>query len=77
VKVGDRRVSETVGVEELGLGDTTVGTLAVPPAGSIGVEVSTARTLDGDLGALDLQERAIPLLVAPGRLTLEDDLVGC
>lgn len=45
-------------VEELGLGHATVATLAVPPAGTVRVEVSTGGALDGDGRALDLKQRS-------------------
>lgn len=61
-------------VEELRLGHTTVGTLTIPPLVTVAVEGGAGGTLDGDTSALDLQERAFPLLVAPGGLALEDDL---
>jgi hypothetical protein len=77
VKVGDGRVGQVVSVEELGLGDTTVAALAVPPTSTVRVQVGTTSTLDGDLGALDLQEGSVPFTVTPGSLTLEDDLYRC
>lgn len=64
-----------MGIEELGLGLSTTAALAIPPPSTVGVQGGTAGTLDGNLGALDLQKRAVPLLVAPGSLTLEDDLL--
>lgn len=74
VQVGNGRVRQVVGVEELGLGLAAVGALSVPPSGTVGVEVGAGRAFNGDLVALDLQKRAIPLLVAPSGLALEDDL---
>lgn len=77
VQVGDGRAGQVVGVEELGLGLAAVAALAVPPPGAVGVEVRARGALDRDLLALDLEERAVPLFVAPGRLALEDDLSWC
>ena len=75
VEIGDAGgTGQVVGVEELGLGLAAVGSLAVPPAGPLGVQLGAAGTLDSDILALDLQERTVPLLVTPGGLTLEDDL---
>lgn len=69
----DNGVGHLVGVEELGLGLATVGALGVPPAGSITIESGTS-TVDGDLVASDGDEGAVPLLVAEGGGTLEDDV---
>jgi hypothetical protein len=74
VKVRDSRRDEIMGIEELGLGNATVATFAVPPTRTIGVEVGTAGTLDGDSSTGDLEEWATPFLVSPGGLTFEDDL---
>lgn len=73
-QVGDRGIGQVMGVEELGLGLAAVASLAIPPAGAIGIENGTAGAGDLDAAAFDLQERASPLFVAPGRCALEDDL---
>jgi hypothetical protein len=77
VEISDGGRAKVVGVEELGLSDTTVASLSIPPAGSIGVQLGATGTLDGDSRALDLEERAVPFLVPPGGLTLEDNLQCC
>lgn len=41
-------VGQAVGVEELRLGLAAVSSLAVPPAGTISVELRACGTLDGD-----------------------------
>jgi hypothetical protein len=74
VKIRDSRGNKIMGIEELGLRNATVATFAVPPTRTIGVQVGTASTLDGDSGTGDLEEWATPFLVSPGSLTLEDDL---
>lgn len=73
VNVVEDRVSQAVGGEELGLLLATVSTLAVPPASAVSVKDGTG-TVDSDLLSRDLQQRAGPLLVAPGGGALEDDL---
>lgn len=75
VQVGDGRVGKVVSVEELGLGDATAATLAVPPASTVGVEGGAGGSLNGDARALDLEEWSVPLGVAPGGLALEDHLL--
>lgn len=67
------RASQAVSGEELGL-DLALVTFAVPPAGTVAVELGTAGTGDGDILALNLQQRALPLLVAPSSGAFEDDL---
>lgn len=74
VQVRDARVGQRVRGEELGLRLAAVAALRVPPAGSVGVQLCTGGSLDGDALALDLEERAFPFLVAPGGGALEDDL---
>lgn len=74
VEVRDCRVGEIMGIEELGLGHTTIASFAVPPAGSITVEVRISCTLDGDASAGDLEQGSVPFFVTPGCLTFEDDL---
>lgn len=73
VKVVDLGVGKLVSSEELGLRNATVSTLAIPVLLTTGVENST-RSLNGNLVSRDLHERTLPLLVAPGRGSLEDDL---
>lgn len=74
VKVGDSRISKIMGVEELGLSHATVAAFAVPPTSTVGVEIGTTGTFDGDTSTGDLEEWAIPFLVSPSGLTLEDHL---
>lgn len=74
VQVRDARVGQRVRGEELGLRLAAVAALRVPPAGSVGVQLRTGGSLDGDAVALDLEEGAFPFLVAPGGGALEDDL---
>lgn len=69
-------VGQTVGVEELGLGLAAVCSLAVPPAGTISVQLRACRTLDGDGGSGNGDQRSFPFLVAEGGGSFEDDLCG-
>lgn len=62
-----------MGIEELGLGLSSICPLTVPPATAVTVEGGIAFALDGDVGAGDTDEGAIPLIVAKGSLALEDD----
>lgn len=73
VKVVDLGSSELMGREELGLRLATVSAAAIPVELTLGVKNST-RALNGDLVSRDLQKRALPLLVAPGGGSLEDNL---
>lgn len=65
---------QAVSVEELGLGLAAVGSLAVPPAGTITVELRACGTLDGDGGSGNGDQRTFPFLVAEGGGSFEDDL---
>lgn len=67
-------VGQAVGVEELGLGLAAVAALAVPPAGTISVELRACGALDGDGGSGDGDEGTFPFLVAEGGDSFEDDL---
>lgn len=71
---GDLGVGKVMGVEELGLGDTTVAALAVPPEGTLAIEDGTIGSLNGDTGARDGEKGTLPLGVFPGSSTFEDDL---
>lgn len=77
IEIGNGGRAEVVGVEELGLRHTTVTSLPIPPAGSIGVQLGATGTLDVDSSALDLEERTVPFLVSPSCLALEDNLSSC
>jgi hypothetical protein len=77
IEIGNGGRAEIVGVEELGLRHATVASLSVPPAGSVGVQLSATGTLDVDSSALDLEERTIPFLVSPSCLALKDNLSSC
>jgi hypothetical protein len=72
--VDSRLASQAVSSEELGLGLAAVASLAVPPTGTVRVELRTAGTGDGNILALDLEQWTSPLLVAPGSGTLKDNL---
>lgn len=63
-----------VGVEELGLVDTAVGALAVPPPATVTINQVALGTSDRDIGSGNTDQRTVPLFVAEGRGTLEDDL---
>ena len=69
----DDGVGHLVGVEELGLFLAAVGSLSVPPAGSIAVESGTS-AIDSDGVTGDGDEGTGPLLVAEGGSALEDDV---
>lgn len=63
-----------MGSKELGLRLAAIASLAIPPARTIGVQNGTAGSLNRDVVALNLEERAGPFFVAPSRGALEDDL---
>ena len=63
-----------MGVEELGLGLATVGTLAIPPLGAISVNNVARCTRDGNVAAGNGDQRTLPLLVTEAGGALEDDL---
>lgn len=71
----DERVSQVVGLEELGLGDTTAATLTIPVGGAVAVEdgVTVRGTGNLDVGSADGEQRAFPLGVLEGGLALKDD----
>jgi hypothetical protein len=74
IDVLDLGVDHLVGVEELGLGLATVGSLSVPPAGTIAIEDGSGSSLDGNVGSGNRDEGTRPLLVAESGLTFKDDL---
>jgi hypothetical protein len=71
VEALDGGLLQAVGVEELGLGDTTVGALTVPPLGTVSVDNVARGSGDSDVSTGDADERSIPLLVLKSRGTLE------
>lgn len=74
VQALDGGLLQGVGVEELGLGLSRVGALAIPPLGTVAVNDVARGTSDSDVGSRYRDEWAFPLLVAKGSGTLEDDL---
>lgn len=74
IQTGDRRVIQTMGVEELGLRLATVGALAIPPALSSTIDRVVGGTSNNNVGARDLNQGSIPFLVSEGGLTVEDNL---
>lgn len=72
--VVDVRVVHLVGSEELRLGLATVGALGVPVLLTQTIQRRAGGTLDSDAGTGNGKKRALPLLVAEGGLSLEDDL---
>ena len=74
VESGDGRVVEGVGVEELGLLLSAVGSLAVPPAGTATVDDMAGFAGDVDVASGGADEGTSPLLVSEGGFALEDDL---
>lgn len=74
VKTGDFRVVQLVGVEELGLLLSAVGSLAVPPASASTVDNMAGCTGDVNVISREADEGTLPLLVSEGGFTLEDDL---
>jgi hypothetical protein len=73
IKIVDLGVSELMSREELWLINATVSSLSIPPSLTTSIENST-RALNSDLVSRDLHKRSLPLLVAPGSGSLEDDL---
>jgi hypothetical protein len=73
-QASDGGLLQGVRVEELWLGLATVGTLSVPPLGTVTVKDGAGSTSDGDVGTRDGDKRTRPLLVTEGGLTLKDDL---
>lgn len=74
VKTGDVRVVQVVGVEELGLLLSAVGSLAVPPASTATVDDMAGCAGDVNVISGEADERTRPLLVSEGGFALEDDL---
>lgn len=74
VEVGDGRGDQIVSIEEFWLGGTTATTLAIPPAGAVGVEICSRGTTNLDSGPLDLEQGSSPFFIAPGCLPFKDDL---
>lgn len=74
MQIGDGRVDQGMGIEELGLCLASTSSFAVPPTGTIRVEIGTGRALDRDPSTLDLKQRAIPLFIAPGGLAFKNYL---
>lgn len=73
IKIVNLGVSELMSRKELGLILATVSSVSIPPSLTTSVKHST-RALNGDLVSRDLHKRSLPLLVAPGSSSLEDDL---
>jgi hypothetical protein len=63
-----------MGIEELGLGLASIGSLAVPPAGSAAIDDMALFAGDLDVRARKADKRTFPLLVSEGRLAPEDYL---
>lgn len=74
MQVSDSGRSEIVSSKELWLRLAAVATLAIPPAGAIRVQNCTTSTLDGDIIAFNLEQRAGPLFITPGGCSLKDNL---
>jgi hypothetical protein len=75
VETSDGRCAlQGVGIEELWLGLSTVGSLSIPVLGSKTVELVAGGTSDDDISSRDGNERAGPLVVLEGGSTLEDDV---
>lgn len=70
------RVLNVVDVHELGLGLATVGTLAVPPAGTVTVDDSAVGHGDGQILTTEADQGTLPFLVSEGSGALEGDLDG-
>lgn len=64
-----------MGIEELGLGFTPVGALAVPPARTAAVDGVVGCSAHDNVRSGDTDERAFPLLVSEGGFAVEDDLL--
>lgn len=74
VQTADGRVVQVVGVEELGLLLSAVGSLAVPPAGTATVDDMAGSAGDVNVASGEADEGASPLLVSERGFALEDDL---
>lgn len=68
------RPLETVSVEELWLGLSSVGSLTIPPFGTIAVEFVTGSARDRNVGPRNGEKWTRPLLILPCRGSFEDDL---
>lgn len=65
-----------MGIEELGLGLSTIGSLSIPPACTTSVNNISTRTGDDNIGSGDRDKRSRPFFVAERSGALEDDLKG-
>lgn len=74
VQAGDGRIIQAMGVKELGLGLAAVGTFTVPPSLPATVDSVVGCSRDGNVRSRDPNQWAIPLFVAEGGLTAEDNL---
>lgn len=63
-----------MGSKELWLRLATVAAFTIPPTGALGVQNRATGALDGDIIALDLEQRARPLFIAPSSRSLKNDL---
>lgn len=61
-------------VEELWLGDTAVGTLAIPPGCTVTIDNVARCAGDGDISAIEADQRAFPLGVFKSRGAVEGHL---
>lgn len=76
VQPGDSGGSlETVGEEELRLDvGLAVGTLSIPPAGTLAIDEVTGSSRNLDVGSRDGDQRASPLLIAESSGSLKNHL---
>ena len=63
-----------MGAEELGFCLATVAALAIPPSLSLAVDRMARSALNQKVGTGEGNERAFPLFVTEGSLSLKDDL---
>lgn len=73
-RVNGRR-DKIMGIEEFWLRLAAVATLPVPPIGAVAIEIGATCASNGDAGAFDLEQRAVPFFVTPSRLAFEDHLM--
>ena len=73
IKIVNLGVSKLMSCKELGLCFSTVSSISIPIFLTTSIKHST-RALNSDLVSRDLHKRPLPLLVAPGSGSLEDDL---